>query len=115
MAIIFPYHSYSFLPKMYSLSSPPRTSEVWDSIEAERINIQRSISTSNWSRLFLKLTINERLELLFNMLMNTFRNDIPNKKVKFRYGEALWINKYIKYASHKRSRLTKRHYVNGHM
>lgn len=115
MAIIFTYHSYSLLPKMYNLSSPPHTSEVGDSIEAERINIQRSINTSNWSRLFLKLTINERLELLFNMLMNIFSNYIPNKKVKFRCGEALWISKCIKSASHERSRLTKRHYVNGHM
>ena len=38
---------------------------------------------------------------------------IPNNKVKFKYGEAPWINKNIKFALSKRSRLAKRYYVNG--
>ena len=53
------------------------------------------------------------MELLSNTLINTFRNYIPNKKIKFKYGEALWINKNIKVALRKRFRLTKRYYVNG--
>ena len=38
---------------------------------------------------------------------------IPNNKVKFKYGEAPWTNKNIKFALSKRSRLAKRYYVNG--
>ena len=53
------------------------------------------------------------MELLSNTLINTFRNYIPNKKIKFKYGEALWINKNIKVALRKRFRLTERYYVNG--
>ena len=53
------------------------------------------------------------MELLSSTLINTFRNYIPNKKIKFKYGEALWINKNIKVALRKRFRLTKRYYVNG--
>ena len=53
------------------------------------------------------------MELLSNTLINTFRNYIPNKKIKFKYGEALWINQNIKVALRKRFRLTKRYYVNG--
>ena len=34
-----------------------------------------------------KSLINERVELLFNMLINIFRNYIPDKKVKFKYGK----------------------------
>ena len=71
------------------------------------IYIQRSIKTCNWARLFINLTINERMELFSNMLINAFRNYIPNKKVKFKYAEAPWINKNIKLALRKRSRLTK--------
>ena len=48
-----------------------------------------------------------------NTLINIFRNYIPNKKVRFEYGEAPWISKNIKSALCKRSRLTKRYYVNG--
>ena len=67
-------------------------------------NIQRSIKICNWKRLFINLTINERVELLPNTLTNIFRNYIPNKKVKFKYNEAPWINKNIKSALRKRSR-----------
>ena len=92
---------------------PPYTREVWDYNKADKKNIQKSIKTCNWARLFINLTINERVELLSNTLTNIFRNYIPTKKVKFKCGEAPWINKNIKFASCKRSRFTKRYYVNG--
>ena len=63
--------------------------------------------------MFINLTINVRVELLSNTLINIFRNYIPNKKVKCKCGEAPWINKNMKSALRKRSRLTKRYYVNG--
>ena len=67
---------------------PPYTRELWDYNKADEKNIQKSIKTCNWARLFINLTINERVELLSNTLINIFRNYIPNKKVKFKYGEA---------------------------
>ena len=63
--------------------------------------------------MFINLTTNKRVKLLSTTLINIFRNYIPKKKVKFKYGETLWINKNVKSALHKRSRLTKRNYVNG--
>ena len=96
---------------------PPYTYEAWYYNKADKKNIyiyiQRSIKTCNWARLFINLTINEVVELLSNTLINIFRNYLPNKKVRFKYGEALWINKNINSALRKRSRLTKRYYVNG--
>ena len=50
---------------------------------------------------------------IYQETLNIFRNYIPNKKVIFKYGEALWINKNIKSALRKISGLTKRYYVNG--
>ena len=76
-------------------------------------NVLRSIKTCNWPRLFINLTINERVKLLSNTLINIFRNYTPNRKIKFKYGEAPWINKNIKSALCKRSRLTKGNYVNS--
>ena len=71
------------------------------------------MKTCNWARLFINVTINERVKLLSNTLINMFRNYIPNKKIKFKHGEAPWRNENIKSALRKRSRLTKRRYVNG--
>ena len=47
------------------------------------------------------------------MLISIFRNYIPSKKVKFKNGEAPWINKNKKPALRKRCRLIKRYDVNG--
>ena len=42
----------------------------------------------------MNLTIIEKLELLSNTLINLLRNYFPNKKnIKFKYGEASWVNK----------------------
>ena len=92
---------------------PPYAHEVWDYDKANMKNIKRSIKTCNWTKLFVNLPINERQELLSNMLINIFRNYIPNKKVKSKYDEALQVTKNIKFALHKRSRLTKRYYINN--
>ena len=54
--------------------------------------------------MFINLTINETEKRLSNTLINIFRNNIPNKNVKFKYSEAPWINK---------NKLVKRCYVNG--
>ena len=54
--------------------------------------IQRSINTCNRAKLFINLTINEIVELLSDTLIKIFRNYISNKRVKFKYGEASWIN-----------------------
>ena len=77
--------------------------------------IQRSINTCNRAKLFINLTINEIVELLSDTLINIFRNYISNKRVKFKYGEISWININIKSALYKRTRLTKRYYVNVRM
>ena len=60
----------------------------------------------------LFINLNKRVELLSNALINIFRNYIPNKKVKFKYGEASWINK-TKFALRKGSRRRKTYYGNG--
>ena len=92
---------------------PPKSREVWDYNKAEKESIQKSLKICNWARLSINLTINEIVELLSNTLINIFKNYIPNKKIKFKHGEAPWINKNIKSSLRNRSRLTKRYYVNS--
>ena len=78
-------------------------------------NTHRSIKTCYWARLFINLTINEKVEFLSNTLINRFMTYVTKKKFTFKCSEALWINKNIKSALRKRSTLTKRYYVNGLM
>ena len=105
------HHSIVFGKTNLNVSlPPPYTCDVWDYNKGDKKSIQESIKTCNWARLFI--TINEKVELLSDTLINIFRNYIPNKKAKFKYGEAPWMNKIIKSAFRKRSRLTNRYYVN---
>ena len=56
------------------------------------------------------------MELLFIALIKIFGNYIPSKKTKFKYGEEPWINKnMMKSTLPKRSKLTKRYYVNDQL
>ena len=52
--------------------SHPRTREVRDYNKAHKKNIQRSIKTCKWARLFTNLTKNEKVELLSNRLSKVF-------------------------------------------
>ena len=72
---------------------PPDICEVWDYNKADRKNIQRSIKTCHQARLFINLTINERVELFSKTQINIFRNYIPKKRVKSKYDEASTVDK----------------------
>ena len=86
---------------------PPYARKVWQYNKADKKNIQYL------SKIVHNLNNKCKSATFSNTLINIFRNYIPNKKVRFEYGEAPWINKNIKSALCKRSRLTKRYYVNG--
>ena len=58
---------------------PPYTREVYN--KADRKNKQRSLTSCNWTRLFINFTITERVELLLNKLINILRNYIPHKRL----------------------------------
>ena len=60
---------------------PPYSSEGSVYNEAGRKNIQRSIKNCNWARLLINLTINERVELLSNII-NISKKYMPKKKFK---------------------------------
>ena len=47
------------------------------------------------------------------ILMNIFRNYIPNKKIKCDYSQPPWMNGNIKKSLKERSKLTKMFYKNG--
>ena len=50
-----------------------------------KMGMQKSISLFNWEKAFENLSINEKVGLLNNTLLNTFCNYIPNKMVKCSY------------------------------
>ena len=69
----------------------------------------------NWNKAFENLSIDAKVELLNETLLNIFRNYIPNKKIKYDYRQPPWMNDNIKRKLKQRTKLIKYFYKNGQM
>ena len=92
---------------------PVYVREVWDYIKANVENIKNTVANFNWKKAFENLSVDEKVELLNETLLNIFRNYIPNKKIKCDYRQPSWITDDIKKSLKQRSKLTKHFYKNG--
>ena len=63
--------------------------------------------------IFQGKTVNQKVNILNECLLNVFHNFIPNKKVKFNYKNPLWMTEIVKSKLRERSNLVKRYYKNG--
>ena len=92
---------------------PPYIREVWDYKNAEAENIQQSVSGIDWDFMFQRKTVNQKVHILNECLLNVFHNFIPNKKIKFNYKGPPWMTETVKSKLRERSNLVKRYYKNG--
>ena len=92
---------------------PVYTREVWDFSKANIGNINKAISNFNWTKAFENLSVDEKVKLLNEILLNIYRNYIPNKKNKCDYCQLPWMTGSIKKFLKERSKLTKIFYKNG--
>ena len=65
--------------------------EVWDYSETNVENIKKAVANFNWKRAFENLSVDEKVELLNETLLNINRNYIPNKKIKCDYRQLPWM------------------------
>ena len=63
--------------------------------------------------MFQEKTVNEKVNILNECLLNVFDNFIRNKKIKFNYKDPPWMTETVKSKSIERSNLVKRYYKNG--
>ena len=94
---------------------PAYVREAWDYTKANAENIKKAISSFNWNKAFENLSIDAKVELLNEILINIFRNCIPNKKIKCDYRQPPWINDNIKRKLKQGTKLIKYFYKNDHM
>ena len=55
--------------------------EVWDYSKANIENINKAMSNFNWTKAFQNLSVDKKVELLNETLLNIYRNYILNKKI----------------------------------
>ena len=92
---------------------PPKyVREVWDYSKADVQNIKKSIKDFSWEKTLESLSMDSKVDLLNETLLNIFRNYIPNKKLKCDYRQPSWMTNSIKRSLKERSKLTKCYYKN---
>ena len=110
------HHNIIFGKIEISVPLPPAyVREVWDYSKANAENIKKAISSFNWNKAFENLSIDAKVELLNETLLNILRNYIPNKKIKWDYRQPPWMNDNIKRKLKQRTKLIKYFYKNGQM
>ena len=87
--------------------------EVWDYSKVNIENTNKAISNFNWNNAFENLSVDEKVDLLNETLVNIYRNYIHNKKIKCDYIQLPWMTDNIKKSLEERSKLTKIFYKNG--
>ena len=85
---------------------PPYCREVWNYKTTDPVCIQRVISLVNWNDVFRNKTADEKVKSLSNILLNIFRNFIPNKVIKVDCKYPSWMNPKIISSLTNRSKLT---------
>ena len=66
---------------IYVLLPPVFIYKVWNYSKADIQNIQRAILGFNWRKAFESLSVNSKIDLLNEALLNILRNYIPNKVI----------------------------------
>ena len=92
---------------------PSYVRQVLDYSSANAKNIQKAVRNFDCKKAFGNLSVDRKVDLLNETLLNIFRNYIPNKKIKFNYCQPPWMNDNIKRCLKERSKLTKFFYKNG--
>ena len=77
------------------------------------LNILKDKSNFNWHNAFKDLSVDEKVVLINETLLNIFRNYIPNKKIKCDYRQPPWMADKIRTLLRDRYKLTKTFYKNG--
>ena len=83
---------------------PVYVCEVWDYNNANAENTKKAVSNFNFNRVFENLSVDEKVELLHETLLNIFRKYIPNKTIKCDHRQ---LTDNIKKSLTQRSKLTK--------
>ena len=89
---------------------PPHFRTIWNYKNADASFIQCAIENFNWQYAFGSKTINEKVQVFGEVLMNILSNFVPHKLLNFNYKQPPWMNPKISSSLRKRPKLTKLFY-----
>ena len=69
---------------------------LWNYKEADVSKIQKALKLVNWDRLLDNKNVDSQVLILNDIILNIFRNFVPNKYVTFDDKDPVWMNENIK-------------------
>ena len=75
---------------------PPHFRTIWNYKNAGASFIQCAIENFNWQYAFESKTINEKVQVFGEILMNMLSNFVPHKLLNFNYKQPPWMNNNIR-------------------
>ena len=89
---------------------PPCFRAIWDYKNNNTSFVQHAIENFNWQYTFESKTINEKVQVFSEVLMNMLSNFVPHKLLKFNYKQPPWMNPKISSSLRKLAKLTQLFY-----
>ena len=75
---------------------PPYQRLVWHYKKTDSTNIRKVLDSVYWERFFDKKDLNSQVVTLIGIILNVFRNYVPNKYITIDDKDPVWINEIIK-------------------
>ena len=75
---------------------PPYQRLIWDYNKADASNIRKALDSVNWERLFSGYNINDQVAAFNEVLLNIFRNYVPNRYITIDDKDPVWMNDFVK-------------------
>ena len=75
---------------------PPYQRLLWNYKKADASKIQKALKLVNWDRLLENKNVDSQVIVLNDIILNIFRNFVPNKYVTFDGKDPVWMNENIK-------------------
>ena len=75
---------------------PPYQRLIWDYKKTDSTNIRKVLDSVYWERFFDKKDLNSQVVTLIEIILNVFRNYVPNKYITIDDKDPVWINEIIK-------------------
>ena len=91
---------------------PPYQQLTWDYKKTDSIKITEALDSVNWERLFDRKD-NAQVLTLNEVILNVFRNYVPNKYITIDDKDPVWMNETIKNKMKVRKNLFKQYIQNG--
>ena len=75
--------------------SPPYVRHAWNYAKANEDAILSALQNVDWHRFFANKTVHQQVNLLNDIILNVFKNIVPNKVITFDDRDPTWINDNI--------------------